>query len=56
MVLLHPGLAMHLGLAQGRAGRHFVIRLETIDILPGKMALDQLLDIIQLLDLVRTHQ
>ena len=42
--------------AQGRAGRHLVLGFKPTDVLPGDMALDHLLDAVELLDLVGAHQ
>ena len=43
-------------LAQWRTGGHLVLRLKTTNILPGEMALDQLLDTIELLDFIGADQ
>jgi hypothetical protein len=56
VMLLYAGLAVHLRFAHGRAGGHFMIRLEAVDILPGQMALDHVLDVVELLDLIRASE
>ena len=43
-------------LSQGRTGRHLVVRFEPADVFPGNVALDQLLDPVELLDLVGANQ